>query len=292
MSVEGRDSSYFRPTLEQARAARAAGVRIWWGYFGSRDGLGLATRWSREDFAVVQEAGLVAGGFCSGYDDPEWIRATAVDWRILACVDAEPGIRDDGEGGNWIPDWVARAQSGLYGLASVHYHAGEPIGRGAQFNIVANYLNVGCTGETWPSWLPRPARPAWQCRGTYDEFGGSVDRGIYDDWFLGGANVAIDPQEIDHIRNSVDEQWDFAVSGWRGDRQGLLSKVSDKVDQLLEKVGAPAAVDPQVVNDAVAAALADHPLTSILSDDDRQAVADAVLQRISQGFAQAAGPKP
>src|SRR5262245_15572573 len=102
--VGGVDSSFDAPTLQQARDAYAAGVRVWGGYFGSRDGLGLAVRWPREAFWNVQQAGIQAIGFCSGWDDPNWIRTTAAAWELLACADVESGIRDDGD---WVDDWVA-----------------------------------------------------------------------------------------------------------------------------------------------------------------------------------------
>src|SRR5262249_9656357 len=183
--IEGLDSSFDEPTLEQARQAYAAGVRAWGGYFGSRDGLGLAVRWNRMSFWNVQQAGMRAIGFCSGWDDPDWIRRTAAEWDILACADVEFGIREDGD---WVDDWVARAASGLYGNTSVHYRAGRPPGRGAAFNVAAWYFKVPpeCWDPqmTWPWWLPATGRPTgWQFCGTHDEFGLSVDRSWLDDWF-------------------------------------------------------------------------------------------------------------
>lgn len=179
MTYEGCDSSFSVPTLAQARAAYAAGVRVWGGYLGSRSNLGLAVRWTREQFAIIQQAGMRAIGFCSGWDDPDWIRTTAAAWGVWACVDVENGIRDDGP---WVRDWVRRAASGLYGLASVHYEPGEPIGRDAAFNVVARYPSAGCSGASWdPAAGPRPPRLcAWQCRGSHPEYGVIVDTGFYD----------------------------------------------------------------------------------------------------------------
>lgn len=280
--ITGLDSSFARPTLAQAQAARAAGVRIWGGYLASMDGLGLATRWSRADFAVVQEAGLRAIGFCSGWDDPVWIRDTAAAWGILVCVDVEPGIRDDGP---WIQGWVRTAACGLYGLASVHYWDGEPVGRDAAFNIVADYLAVGCTGETWPSWLPRPARCGWQCRGDHQEFGLEVDRGSYDDWFLGEEDMTDDQAaKLDRIHDvlftgrsdgtptGVPGPWGIA-DGQGGDR---LSAILARLDALSQP-----AVDLKALALDIATDLAPHLPVSV----DPEVVADKVEARLAAQFA-------
>jgi hypothetical protein len=186
VTLKGCDSSFSVPTLAQARAAYADGVRVWGGYLGSRLNLGLAVRWGREQFAVVQQAGMTAIGFCSGWDDPDWIRTTAAAWGILPCVDVEHGIRDDGP---WVRDWVRRAGCGLYGLGSTHYEPGEPVGRDAAFNIVARYPSAGCTGASWdPAAGQRPPRLcAWQCQGSHTEYGVTVDTGFYDVGFAPDA---------------------------------------------------------------------------------------------------------
>lgn len=187
--IVGLDSSFDVPSLAQARQARAAGVRVWGGYFGSMDGLGLAVRWSREQFEVLQQADLVAIGFWSGWDDPDWIRETAAAWGIIPICDVEPGIREDG---SWVRPAITRARSGLYGLASVHHHTGEPTGRDALCNIVARYPAGGCSSATWdPAAGPRPPGPCgWQCQGTHQAFGLSVDRSSLDDAFLALAGYA------------------------------------------------------------------------------------------------------
>jgi len=199
--IPGLDSSYAHPTRDQLRAAKAAGIGIWAGYLVSASDeqvlaarargqgmYGLLAPWTRAEFAVVQEEGLATIGFCSGRDDPAALRVKGEAWGALPCVDAEPGIRADGEGGNWIPGFLAALQGGLYGLASVHYHTGEPLGRGARFNIVARYPTAGCGTATWdPAAGPRPPAPCgWQCQGTHTEVGIPVDRGNYDDWFVTG----------------------------------------------------------------------------------------------------------
>lgn len=176
--VGGLDSSFNRPTRAQARAARAAGIRAWGGYFGSSPGLGLATLWSRADFAVLQAEGIQPIGFCSGWDDEDWIRNTAAEWGIQPCVDVERGIRDDGP---WVAGWVRRAQAGLYGAMSVHYETGEPPGRGANFNILAWYPGYDPRSSWFDAIELRPPGPCgWQWQGTHSEFGLSVDRLWFD----------------------------------------------------------------------------------------------------------------
>lgn len=171
--IAGLDSSDGRPSPAQAAAAYAAGVRLWGGYLGTRPGLGLASLWDKASFDVVLNAGMVAIAYCSGLDDPAGVRALADAWGVLLGVDVEPGIRDDGP---WVPGFLrAAAPCGLYGLASVHYQTGEPVGRGAAWNVVANYPGFD-PGATWVSGLPPPAAPhGWQWQGTHTEFGVSVD---------------------------------------------------------------------------------------------------------------------
>ena len=196
--IGGLDSSFARPNAAQAAAAYAAGIRVWGGYLGTRGGLGLATLWDQAAFQIVKAAGMTAIGFCSGWEDPVAIRALATAWGVLPCVDVETGIRTDGL---WLDDWLPIAGAGLYGLASVHYEVGQPIGRRAAFNIVADYLTIGCTGEIWPSWLQRPSGPCgWQCQGSHFEFGLDVDRGWYDDWFATGG-LPLDQATFDKLMN-------------------------------------------------------------------------------------------
>lgn len=277
MSVVGLDSSFDRPTPAQAAAAYAAGVRVWGGYIGTRDGLGLATRWSQADFQVVKDAGMTAIGFCSGWDDPTGIRALGSAWGVLPCVDVETGIRTDGL---WLDDWLPAAGGGLYGLASVHYEAGRPIGRGAAFNIVANYLAGGCTGETWPSWLSRPARCGWQCQGDHQEFGFSVDRSWLDDWF---APSPPPPEGSMVIRNSADGAVYVVDASGKRHLGGLENSAWQQVTPQITvdsatvaeipDVSAPPPIDVNALATAVAAALATHPLTASLSDAERDAIA-------------------
>lgn len=187
--IAGLDSSADRPSAETADTARAAGVGLWCGYLATRPGVGLYSVWDRSDFDNARRCGGKPLAFCSGWDDPTAVGQLAAVWDVRPCLDVESGIRDDGP---WVPGWLAacRAQTptGLYGNSSVHY---DSDGRAADFHVVAWYFKTPpeCydPGMTWPWWLPRPAAPCgWQFCGTHTEFGLSVDRGWYDDWF-GGA---------------------------------------------------------------------------------------------------------
>lgn len=186
--IAGLDSSIDRPTPAQAAAAYAAGVRAWGGYLPP--GLALESPWDRASFEIVQAAGLRAIGFASGNDDPVQVAATARAWGVLGCLDDEDGIRPEGP---WVQAWLDASGFGLYGLGAVH------IGRRAPFHVVALYPGAD-PGATWPGGLQRPGTPVgWQWLGTHDEFGVSVDRAWYDDWFwfsgiLGGNDMAAAPR--------------------------------------------------------------------------------------------------
>src|SRR5262249_43024857 len=183
--IAGLDSSFDRPTPAQAAAAYAAGVRAWGGYFGlrPRSELGLATLWDQADFDVIRNAGMTPIGFCSGWDDPVAIRARAAAWGILPCVDVERLIRDDGP---WVDPWLAASRAGLYGNASVHFETGQPVGRGAAFNIVSGYFGYD-PQKTWEPWLTdRPSAPTgWQWQGGHWEVGLEVDSNWPDGWLRG-----------------------------------------------------------------------------------------------------------
>jgi hypothetical protein len=190
------DSSIHRPTAAQARAARAAGVRAWFGYLGtvSADRLGLADVWSQADFDAVREGGLVPGAFCSGWDDPAALKALAAAWGIpWLFLDNEIDIRGDGP---WCDPWLAASGAGLYGLCSVHGHR-------APAHIVALYPG----GDPQQIWDPTCSRPAgllgWQSEGTHTDpaTGLSVDAGWLDDGFL--EVPMIDPTVFSSVAESV-----------------------------------------------------------------------------------------
>ena len=181
--IPGLDSSIQVPGPAQADAARAAGVLLWSGYIATRSGVGLYATWTQDAFNQARRCGADPIGFCSGWDDPVAIRQQAAAWRVKPCLDVESGIRDDGP---WVQAWLDASGAGLYGLARVH------VGRRAAFHVVARYPSVTPAPATWdPLAGPRPDAPCgWQWQGTHTEFGCSVDRGWYDDWFLAGADPA------------------------------------------------------------------------------------------------------
>lgn len=248
--IAGKDSSFDRPNAATLAQAYAAGVRVWGGYIGLRPlaELGLATVWGQADFDVILNAGMTAIGFCSGWDDPVAIRDRASAWGVLPCVDVETGIRTDGL---WLDDWLPAAGAGLYGLASLHYETGRPDGRGAVFNIVADYLAAGCTGETWPSWLPRPAAPCgWQCQGGHPEFGIDVDSMSLDDWF-GGDMTPEEHQMLQRVHDTTEEAWTELIKYVNENGGYPVGKL------LLDTLAAAKTPAPVDVN-ALAAALTPH----------------------------------
>lgn len=188
--IRGLDSSFDAPTLDQARAAKAAGVGIWWGYLATVQRAGafhLAAPWSELAFWNVLQAGLRAGAFVSGWDDPVALRELGGRWGVpLLALDDEDGIRDLSAPGvaDWRPPFLGALGGGLYGLRARHNIA-------APFHIVARYPG-GDPQASWdPDAGPRPPTPCgWQSRGTHTEFGLSVDSGWYDDSFAGAPAVA------------------------------------------------------------------------------------------------------
>lgn len=188
------DSSLFVPSLQQAQAARAAGVRVWFGYLATVGGPGafnLEGPWPQQGFDTVRAAGLVPGAFCSGLDDPVRLAALARQWGIpLLLLDCEDGIRGDGA---WVDPFLQAAGCGLYGLQPVHWHR-------APYRIVADYPGFD-PGQPWPS-VVAPAEPhGWQWQGTHDEFGGPVDRSWLTDRF--GGEMILGPDDLQAIVAAV-----------------------------------------------------------------------------------------
>lgn len=195
--IPALDSSFDAPTPAQAQAAAAAGVRAWGGYLATEQRAGafnLAAPWSRQAFAIVQQAGLRAIAFCSGWDDPVVLRQLAAEWGLLLFLDDEDRIRRLTQP-DWRPAFLQASGAGLYGLLSRHNIA-------APYRIAAEYPTGGCTGATWPT-SPAPPEPhGWQCQGTHTEFGLSVDRSALDDWFQ-EATMAIDPAILQELRTNA-----------------------------------------------------------------------------------------
>lgn len=209
MSVVGLDSAQ-PPTADQASAAAAAGVRLWSGYIGTKPNLGLYHVWTQQDFDNARLCGGTPIAFCSGWDDPVACKALAANWNVRLCLDVESGIRGDGP---WVQPFLDASGAGLYGVSSVHS------GRRAAFHVLAWY--VFNAGLTWPGQKP-PAPTGWQWENSHSEFGVTVDRGWYDDWFGQGEDVT---QE--------EHNWLQAIYQWittNGDP--LLRDIDGKVGKL------------------------------------------------------------
>lgn len=182
--IAGLDSSAARPTLDQARAARSAGVRVWGGYLPP--GVGLESPWDQASFQVVKAAGLVAIGFASGNDDPHQVAATARSWDVLGCLDDESGIRAVG---GWEQAWLDASGFGVYGAPRVI------AAYSARFHIAALYPGFD-PAATWPRSFAAPPGPlGWQWQGTHTDpaTGLPVDSSWLDPWFAqqGGVPVTI-----------------------------------------------------------------------------------------------------
>src|SRR5439155_8028783 len=173
--IAGLDSSFAVPTNAQLAQAKAAGVGLWAGYLPEA---GVAHGWSQSDFDRVKAAGLATLAFCSGQADPLTAKRNGEAWGVRICLDVERTIRADGP---WVQPWLDASGAGLYGNLPVHG------GRTAAFHLLADYPASGDPKMTWLGVRP-PAPCGWQWEGTHDEFGASVDRGWYDDWFLGGSS--------------------------------------------------------------------------------------------------------
>lgn len=175
MTVAGLDSSFDKPTDAQLDEAWNAGVRFWALYMATKPEVGLASVATREDFARIKAHGMGTLAYVSGWDDPQALRAQAADWGIAICLDVESEIRGDG---SWVQGFLDASGAGLYGNAPVHW------GRRAPFYIASAYPGGLPAPATWPPRATPPPGPhGWQCQNTHTEFGCSVDRGWYDDFF-------------------------------------------------------------------------------------------------------------
>lgn len=187
--IDALDSSFDRPTAAQVAQAKAAGIGWWFGYLATQQAPGsfnLASPWDRASFQVVQDGGLRAGAFCSGWDDPAALRQLATEWGLVCLLDHEWAIRPDGP---WVQPWLDASGFGLYAVLSLQ-------GYRAPCRIAAEYPVDGCTGATWPT-SPAPSEPhGWQCQGTHTEFGLSVDRSVLDDRFGGETMDAQQAQQL------------------------------------------------------------------------------------------------
>lgn len=189
--IVGLDSS-FPPSPATALQAKAGGIALWSGYISSApyDGqshFGLYHPWPREGFEYARLCGATPIAFCSGWDAPGTLKTLAAAWNVRLCLDIESGIRPDGPWKQPFLDALrddARGSGGVYGNDGCHVNCRAP------FHVRAAYPGSGDVQATWGGPVPRPSVPCgWQWAGTHTEFGVGVDRGDYDDFFL-GENMA------------------------------------------------------------------------------------------------------
>ena len=165
------------PTAAQVAQAKAAGWGAWFGYLGQA-GDNLLNPWTQADFQTVTDGGLLTGAYCSGQDDPAWVKATAAAWGLhVVVLDDEAGIKTDG---SWVSSWCATAGAGLYGNGAVmREHATDPA---VPFLVLAAYPG-GTQSATWSTTEAgcTTSKPTgWQWAGTVPMFGTTVDCANYD----------------------------------------------------------------------------------------------------------------
>ena len=193
--IRGLDSAQ-PPTPAQVAQAKQAGYQAWLGYIG-KAGDNLLHPWTQADFQVITAGGLLTGAYCSGQDDPAWVRSTAAAWGLhVVILDDEAGIRADG---SWVPGWLTTAGAGLYGGgATMREWANNPA---VPFCVLAAYPNSGTQTATWSqaeAGVAAPNKPhGWQWAGTVPMFGTTVDLANYDPAIF--ATAPPDPQQEDSM---------------------------------------------------------------------------------------------
>jgi hypothetical protein len=267
--IIGLDSSASVPLRREAEAARAAGIRLWSGYLATRSGVRLYHPWAKADFDNARLCGATPIAYASGWDDPAACRALATTWNVRLCLDVEAGIRGDGD---WVQRWLDASGAGLYGNLPVHK------GRTARFHILAWYVQKD-PQTTWSGL--RPAAPCgWQWQNTHTEFGASVDRGWYDDWFLGSTTATavdevlaggLDMATVDDIVFKLDQVlaiFDGPSSKtprssllWDGEHEPYLKDIRDIMSNVASAVEV-AAVEKRLGELAAAVKPADQSLTA------------------------------
>jgi hypothetical protein len=189
--IAGLDSSQSRPTLVIAAQARAGAIGLWSGYLATKGGVNLLSPWDLASFDVARQLGGTPIAFCSGWDDPVACRNLATQWNVRLCLDVETGIRSDG---NWVQQWLDLSGAGLYGQhyqdTNSNWHSIH-LNRTAAFHVMSWYIGRD-PGATWAGPQPSDGSPlGWQWQGDHQEFGLSVDRGTYDDWFGGAFSQSV-----------------------------------------------------------------------------------------------------
>ena len=239
------------PTANQVAQAKAAGFSVWLGYVGQHSD-NLLHPWASSDFMTVISGGLRTGAFCSGVDDPTWVRqeAESLDVRLL-WLDVEDGIKSDGA---WVEPWVATAGAGIYGNGSVidnHPNASVP-----SF-VLAAYPNQGNQTATWDSsYATLPSKPhGWQWAGTVSMFGTTVDLSNYDDSIFAGGNMECeDPTtggvwEVDPRDGHVEASGGAPYLGgmnpdrWNWQSVGTISGIAPEEDSPGGEIGYTIAVE-------------------------------------------------
>lgn len=201
--IAGLDSSLDAPSANDALTARAAGIGLWNGYLTTKGGVNIEAPWTQLAFENARLCGATPLAFCSGWDDPTALRQLARAWNVRLILDCEDGIRGPGL---WVPGWLGASGAGLYGSVPTVRAYDAP------FKVAAEYPGFD-PEKTFP--YPSGGLPTgWQWQGTHTEFGRSVDRGWYDDWFgprqlpYGGGKAMTGFQY-----NGTDHQFDLGVGG-------------------------------------------------------------------------------
>jgi hypothetical protein len=272
--IAGLDSAS-EPTAAQAIAAKNAGVRMWSGYISTAPYDGgshfyLWHPWSQGAFAAARLCGSTPIAYCSGWDNPTVLRALAASWAVRLCLDVESGIRGDG---SWVQGFLDASGAGLYG------NWGSHVNRRAAFHILAAYPGIGDPAGTWWGQTARPAGPCgWQWVGSHNEFGVTVDRGDYDDWFAGtfgalGGDMTDAELRTEHdiaqffcwgiVDTSEQSYKDYvwarqhgmslaaAIAGWKGNAAGVAWQA--KLAAMSQPPPTTGSADHQAILDAIKA---------------------------------------
>jgi hypothetical protein len=229
--IAALDSAY-APSAAQAQAAKAAGVGLWNGYAATKGRVGIYHAWSQADFDNARLCGGTPIAYVSGWDDPVALKALAAAWNVRLCLDVEAGIRDDGP---WVQGFLDASGAGLYGNLRIH------LGRRAPFHVLSWY--VSDPQATWGGSAPPGTPCGWQWQNSHDEFGVTVDRCWFDDWFKG-------EDIVDYTRYSKG-------AGDNGE-QGFLDRIDAIYNYVKDlDVNQVAAIEAEVAKLKVAGATAD-----------------------------------
>lgn len=259
MSIFMIDSA-FAPTLANAQAAKAAGIKLWAGYVaGGR----VYHAWSRQDFDVIRQAGMRPVFVHVGTSGQE---AVANAWQCgamtgdIVALDVEAGWND-----TYSQAWCAAVKAAgftawLYGLDS------EVNAHGAPFD------GVWAARYVYPT-VPTPtSRESIQYWNSHDEFGVGVDRSVCDDrWATQGDKLDLDTaRSIVHIT--------LATQGILGDQAQVdsfavpMSTPGTNPEGVLANLEADINADPRTavkrlaaVEAKVAATPASPDLTAVLA---------------------------